>query len=79
LKYVNQRVNYMKSFTHYQEEWQSSSPFAYFYRYLTLKFYVDESPCYFYKTKLADKALHVQYLPYFVFGVFNPTKFNRFK
>lgn len=68
----------MVTFGHYQTKWKGRSTFDFYYRYLTMHFYLHESPCYFYKSKVKNKSLYIEYLCNFIAGVRNPNKFDRF-
>lgn len=68
----------METFHGYQQKWEGGSTFDFYYRYLTMKFYLEESPCYFLKSKVRLKYVYLDYLRYFIRGLQNPSRFDRF-
>jgi len=69
----------METFVNYRKKWQGTTTFDFYYRYLTLRFYIEESPCYFFKSKVKRKDVYLDYLHNFVTGIRMPSKFDRFR
>jgi hypothetical protein len=49
----------METFVSYRNKWMGQTTFDFYYRYLTMRFYLYESIGYFFKSKVTNKGLYV--------------------
>jgi hypothetical protein len=68
----------METFLSYRNKWMGQTTFDFYYRYLTMRFYVDECVGYFFKSKMANKDFYVNFIHKFAEGLLAPHKFDRF-